>query len=145
MSDDKDITFQDTIEWATSERKDLRSKGIPVFYLVIGSIVVLILLVLIIYLVGRNPDEKMDTLDMMTDDNYIFDEEEGFEQGDPVYDQGDIVYGEGDQVYQGDQDFDQGDEYQGDPVYDQGDPVYDQGDIAYDQGDIAYEQEYQQS
>ena len=71
--DDKNnsTTFQDSIEWATieTERLSNRSKGIPVFYLVLGAIIVLILVILIIYLIARDPDEDISALDMMKNDD----------------------------------------------------------------------------
>lgn len=108
MSEDKDITFQDTIEWAAleSERKGTRSKGIPLFYLVIGAIIVLILLILIVYLASRNPDKDTGALDMMKDDKYVFDGEDS--------------YGESDIVYEGSEIFEDEDGYteEGSSVYD---------------------------
>ena len=108
MSDEKNVTFQDTVEWATTEsaQRGTRSKGIPVFYLVIGAIIILTLVILIIYLVGRNPDEEIDALGMMKDDKYLFDGEDSYdgsfsEDGDSgIYDEDE--YDEGSGVYGGD-------------------------------------------
>jgi len=73
MNENKEVTFQDTIEWASlqGDRKVSRGGGMPIFYLVLGAVVILILLILIVYLTGRNPDNDMDTLDMMGDSKYI--------------------------------------------------------------------------
>ena len=77
MVNNSDITFQDTIEWATlkSEGKIPPSRGIPIFYLIIGSVILLILTILFIYLIGRKSeksevigDDSNDPIEMMRDD-----------------------------------------------------------------------------
>lgn len=75
MTDTKDITFQDTIDWATleEERRGDRSEGIPIVYLVVGAVIIFVLVFLILYLMGSNPEEDISALDMMKDDNYVFD------------------------------------------------------------------------
>jgi len=82
MSNEKNITFQDTIEWAVTDsaRRGTRSKGIPIFYLIVGAIVFLILVILIIYLAGRNPGKEMDALEMMKDNKYIFNEDDSYDE-----------------------------------------------------------------
>ena len=79
MSQVTDITFQDTFNWATtnSNGKKIRLKGVPIFYLIIGAVIILILIILIVYLIGRDPDEQ-DALDMMTDDQYLYYNEDGY-------------------------------------------------------------------
>jgi len=78
MSDDTDLTFQNTLDWATSEdqRRETRSKSIPISYLIIGALIIFILVILIIYLMGRNPSDEIDALEMMKDEKYIFDDVE---------------------------------------------------------------------
>ena len=87
-----EITFQDTIEWATMEleRKMGKTKGIPIFYFVIGSVTIIILIILIVYLVGREPES--DTIDMMTDDNYVYQdvEESEYETVSEIVDESEI-------------------------------------------------------
>lgn len=67
--EEEEITFQDTVEWASVDRKNDKKKGIHLFYLVMGAIVVLILIILIVYLIGRDPDAQ-SALEMMQDEEY---------------------------------------------------------------------------
>ncbi len=78
MSDDADLTFQNTLDWATSEdqRRETSSKNIPISYLIIGAFIIFVLVILMIYLMGRNPSDEIDALEMMKDEKYVFDEGE---------------------------------------------------------------------
>lgn len=78
MNSDKTITFQDTLEWATSEdlRRETRSRSIPIFYLIIGAFIIFALVVLIIYLTSKNNYTEMDALEMMKDEKYTYDGDE---------------------------------------------------------------------
>lgn len=67
MDENDDLTFQDAVEWADSlegKRKDKRT-GINVLYLILGAIVVIVLMILIIYLVGREPEKSVGALELM--------------------------------------------------------------------------------
>ena len=63
MSGNNEVTFEDAVEWADScaDVKKDKKKGTNVFYLVLGAIVMLILVILIIYLVGRDQDKIIES------------------------------------------------------------------------------------
>jgi cell division protein FtsN len=70
MDEIDDITFEQTVDWATSiqERKEIK-KGVNILYLILAAFVILSLVVLIIYLVSRDAD-KIEALEMMKNQKY---------------------------------------------------------------------------
>lgn len=73
--DTSEVTFQETVEWASmkSEETPVQSSRFPIFYMIIGGVVILILTIFIIYLARRDPKTK-DALEMMKDEDYEDDE-----------------------------------------------------------------------
>ena len=68
---DKD-DFVNTIDWSTGESiyKPRKQKGIPLFYLIIISIVILFLIIFFIYLMSGGSD--LEALDMMKNSEYLY-------------------------------------------------------------------------
>ena len=86
MSDNEEDTFEDTIEWASGGTNTYKreSKGIPLFYLILGAIAIIFLIILLIYLAGRNPDKtNLNALSMMQNNDYVYDIDPGY--NDPGY------------------------------------------------------------
>ena len=100
MEEIKESTFQDAVEWATSEKGSIPSKrkGDHLFYLILGSIAILLLLILIIYLISRDTD-NVDALEMMKDDQYTY----GGDYDEYIIDDGDYE-GDYDGEFEGDYD-----------------------------------------
>lgn len=95
MTETKESSFQDAVEWANSEDKkskiNRKKGGINTFYLVLGSLAILVLIIFIVYLIGRDPD-NVNALEMMKDDRYAhggYEEEYIIEDGD--YDDAEYV------------------------------------------------------
>ncbi len=114
MSENKETTFEDAVDWATSDKDSKCSRkksGIPLVYLILGAVVIFALIILIIYLISRDPS-KIDALRMMQDEQYTYGgeyEEEYVMDGD--YD-GEYDSGYVDVDYQGNyQEYDQGYDY----------------------------------
>jgi len=90
MEENTENTFQDAIEWANSDKKSgtrRKKGGINLFYLILGAVAILVLLILIVYLIGRDPD-NINALEMMKDDQYTYggDYEEEYIIDDGDYD-----------------------------------------------------------
>jgi len=70
MDEIEDVTFDKTVDWATSiqERKDIK-KGVNILYLILAAFVILTLVILIIYLVSRDA-EAIEALEMMKNSKY---------------------------------------------------------------------------
>lgn len=82
MNTKDNLTFDDTIQWATNEsiRQSTKIKGIPIFYIVIGSVIVLILTILIIYIFSQDSNEKIKALEIMKNqyESYSYTEEDEY-------------------------------------------------------------------
>ena len=90
MSNKDNLTFDDTIEWAAieSDRRSNRSTGIPIFYLIFGAVIFLILIILIIYLVSQDPNEKIAALEIMKNQEEYYDDSSyygSYEEDDDDY------------------------------------------------------------
>lgn len=88
MSDE--ITFNETLKWADNEITPSKSKSIPLFYLVLGSVVIMVVIILILYLAGRNKKKKRKTtselkaLNMMKDDEHVYNSDDKYETYEEV-------------------------------------------------------------
>ena len=69
--------YDATLVWAEQEEKLrlTRGQGISSFYLIIGSIFILLICIFILYYSNRGRKDEITTLDMMRDPENIYDEE----------------------------------------------------------------------
>lgn len=78
MDKNNNNTFENTVNWAANKTTKVvktTKGGIPLFYLIIGAVVILILLILIAYFVGKESDEK-DELDLLMEEDNQNDQSE---------------------------------------------------------------------
>ncbi len=73
MNDDKSMSFEDAVEWAeieTARVSSVKSKGMPIFYIILATVIILIL-ILVIYYMFTGQNKNIDTLELMGSDSYI--------------------------------------------------------------------------
>lgn len=67
MNVDSDESFQDTINWANTISTVKKADNFPMFYIVIGAVILLVFLIIVVLIMSK---DEQNSLDILNDEDY---------------------------------------------------------------------------